>query len=175
MLKKVFIVSMLFCLPCFAQESEKINYYLGESKMTSPEGIYYGSSISLVKRTVSPDNNQITEDVISIDKKDVREYVTVFNVKKNDFTVSDNQKTFSGQGTFSGNSWNWDGWTYSAEMANSGGLVKGTDKIINDEIIVDKEYYQTKDKLTLKFKEVLKPISKEAFNILYTNLVTKKK
>lgn len=171
----IFFSALMICKPSIA-ETEKTNYYIGESKMTSPEGTPYGSSISLIKRTISPDKNQITEDVISIDKRsNPREFITVFSIgKNNQFNISDNEKTFSGKGSLSGKEWNWDGWTYQVDMANSKGSLKGDDKFINGELVVSKEYYAPDGKLSVKFSENFKPVSKEFFDILYTNLFPKK-
>src|SRR5690242_3210919 len=71
---------------------EQTIYLLGEVKMSSPSGQPFGSSISLVKRSLKPAENKIVEVVLSLDSKQPpREYTTVFEVKGAKFTVKDEE------------------------------------------------------------------------------------
>ena len=103
-----------------AQTTPEANttYYLGEVKMSSPTGRPFGSSISLVKRSIFPAENKIVEIVASIETREVKEYTTVFEIKGSDFTVKDQEGTFSGGGKLTGPAWAWTGWSYSVDMGN---------------------------------------------------------
>lgn len=167
----LFILILSFNSQVFAENIDKTTYYIGESKMTSPQGIPYGSSISLIKRTILEKENKIIEDVISLDlKRPCSEFITIFDVKENNFKISDNKKTFSGDGILTGEKWNWNGWKYDVALNNNAGFIKGEDNIINNEIIVKKEFYNKDKKVTVKFNEQFKPISKEFFEIIYKNI-----
>src|SRR5215831_14416976 len=108
------LLSMMCLVTVSAQTApaaqEKVTYYLGEVKMSSPTGQPFGSSLSLAKRTLKPAENKIVELVASIDpKQPTREYTTIFDVNGSKFTVKDEEGTFAGEGEFIGGAWEWTG------------------------------------------------------------------
>ncbi|MFN8672467.1 MAG: hypothetical protein U0457_10375 [Candidatus Sericytochromatia bacterium] len=155
----------------FSKENENISYYMGESKMYSPEGVFYASSVSLIKRTIEKEKKQIQEDVFNFDlRRECSEFLTTFSIEKNKFDISDEEKTFNGMGNLIGDEWNWSGWNYETTLSQNMGYIKGEDKIINNEIIAKKDFYNKDNKLQFVFKEHFKPISKEFFDIMIKNL-----
>ncbi len=96
---------------------EQVTYFLGEVKMSSPTRQFYGSSVSLVKRTLKPAENKIVEQVMSLDAKQTpQEYTTVFTVKDSKLTVKDEEGTFEGEGELIGKAWKWTGWKYNVNL-----------------------------------------------------------
>src|SRR5437763_14984934 len=58
-------------------------YFLGESKMTTPDGKHARTSLSLVKRVVNQTDSRIEEYVLTIGEKDSKEFVAIQEVKGN--------------------------------------------------------------------------------------------
>jgi hypothetical protein len=154
---------------------EQVAYFLGEVKMSSPTGQPYGSSVSLIKRTMTPAENKIVELVLSIDAKNPpAEYTTVFGVKDGKFTIKDEEKTMAGEGEFTGKPWNWTGWKYEVNMLGARkGMLKGDDTLSDTGLMVKKSFYTPDGQLRVNITEDLKPISKEMYDLLHTKLAVK--
>src|SRR5262249_60285281 len=70
--------------------SQKVTYFLGEVKMSSATGQPFGSAVSLVKRTLAPAENKITELVLSADcRRPTQEHTTVFHGEGSKFTLKE--------------------------------------------------------------------------------------
>jgi hypothetical protein len=154
---------------------EQITYLLGEVKITGPTGQPYGSTVSLVKRTMTPAENKIVEVVLSIEAKGAPlEFNTVFTLKDNKFTVKDDEKSFEGEGEFIGKPWNWTGWKYQVSMLGTRkGVVKAEDVLTETGLTVKKAFYSADGALRVNFSEDLKPISKEMYDLLHSKLFAK--
>lgn len=154
---------------------EQVAYFLGEVKMSGPTGQPYGSSVSLVKRTVMPAENKIVEIVLSLDAKGMaQEYTTVLAVKDTKFTLKDEEKTFEGEGEYTGKPWAWTGWKYQVNLIGERkGVLKAEDVLTETGIQVKKAYYSPDSQLRVNFSEDLKPISKEMYDLLHTKLAAK--
>jgi hypothetical protein len=157
-------------------EQEQVMYLLGEVKMSSPQRQSYGSSISLVKRTLKPAENKIVEQVLSVDARQAaQEYTTVFVVKDGKFTVKDDEKTFEGEGELTGKAWNWTGWKYSVNLIGERkGKLTAEDVLTESGLTVKKSFYSPDGALRVVFAEDLKPVSKEMYEILRAKLLPKK-
>ena len=153
---------------------EQTTYLLGEVKMSSPQGQPYGSSISLVKRTLKPAENKIVEQVLSLDAKSAQEYTTVFVVKDAKFTVRDDEKTFEGDGELTGKAWSWTGWKYTVNLIGERkGKLIAEDVLTETGLTVKKSFYSPDGVLRVIFSEDLKPISKEMYELLHAKLLSK--
>jgi hypothetical protein len=154
---------------------EQVTYFIGGVKMSSPAGQPYGSSVSLVKRTLTPAENKIVEIVLSIDAKGPpQEYTTVFAVKDSKFTIRDEEKTFEGEGEFTGKPWSWTGWKYQVNMLGARkGTLKAEDTLTETGITVKKAFYSPDGRLRVNFSEDLKPIGKEMYDLLHAKLMVK--
>jgi hypothetical protein len=154
---------------------EQVTYFLGEVKISSPTGQPYGSSVSLIRRTLTPAENKIVELVLTIDAKNLpAEYTTVFGVKDGKFTIKDEEKTFDGEGEFTGKPWNWTGWKYQVNMLGARkGVLKGEDTLTETGLMVKKGFYTPDGQLRVNFSEDLKPISKEMYELLHAKLMGK--
>src|SRR5437660_88438 len=92
-------------------------YFLGESKMVTPEGRAIKTSLALVKRVLKPAENKIEEHVLSIDEKSpAKSFVVVLTVTGNKFTLTDDSKTFTGDGNLKGNAWKWTEWKSTSKL-----------------------------------------------------------
>jgi hypothetical protein len=176
---KISILMLTLAAGVYAQTTpaaqEQIMYLLGEVKMSSPQGQSYGSSISLVKRTLKPAENKIVEQVLSVDARQAaQEYTTVFVVKDGKFTVKDDEKTFEGEGELTGKAWNWTGWKYTVNMLGERkGKVIAEDVLTESGLTVKKSFYSPDGALRVVFSEELKPVSKEMYEILRAKLLPK--
>src|SRR5438309_10164383 len=74
------------------------SYYLGESKMTTPDGKLIRTSVSLVKRLVNKKESRIEEYVLTVSEKDSKAFVATLTVKGSKFTVSEKSESFTGEG-----------------------------------------------------------------------------
>ena len=147
------------------------SYFLGEVKMSSPAGVSYGSSVSLVKRVASQANNKITEYVLSLDAdKEVQEYVAIFEVKGSMFSVRDNHGTFSGEGKLFGKPWKWNSWKYTVLMNDGSGSLKGEDFLSDDGLVIKKTLFSPDGTARVMFDEELKSISQSMYDVLRAKL-----
>ena len=154
---------------------ETVAYFLGEVKMSSPTGQPFGSGISLVKRTVAPAENKITEVVLSIDsRRPTQEHTTVFDVKGSKFTVKEESGGFAGEGELIGKAWEWTGWKYTVNLTGeSKGVLKGEDSLTAGGVTTKKTLFSLDGQAGVVFAEDLKPISREMYELLHAKLLPK--
>lgn len=169
------LLLLFVCVVSAAQPPEHVSYYLGEVKMTSPGGQPYGSSVSLVKRTMKPAENRIVELVLSVDGRGpAQEYNTVFTVNGSKFELREAGGGFSGGGDLMGPAWGWTGWSYKVTM---GGRMPGTvtaeDTFQGENLVAHKTFAGPDGKAQVLFIEELKPISGEMYELLHTRLMGK--
>ncbi|MEO6392532.1 MAG: hypothetical protein ABIP75_11815 [Pyrinomonadaceae bacterium] len=141
--------------------------------MSSPAGQPYGSSVSLVKRTLMPAESKIIELVASIDARGpVKEYTTIFEIKGAAFTVKDQEGTFAGSGELIGAAWDWSGWKYNVNMlGDNKGTLTAEDTFANGTLMVKKSFSGPDGKMRVLFSEELKPISKAMYELLHAKLL----
>src|SRR5437764_702339 len=81
----------LLARPCAAQAlpPAQVDYFLGESKVTTPTGKHLGTTVSLVKRDTQPAEGKVYEHVCVLDpKKAPKQFVVILEVKGAKFTLS---------------------------------------------------------------------------------------
>ena len=162
----------------FAQSNtaseEKVMYFLGEVKMSSPTGQPFGSGVSLVKRTLAPAENRITELLLSIDsRRPTQEHTTIFDIKGSKFTLKE-EGAFAGEGELIGKAWEWTGWKYTVSMTGENkGVLKGEDSLTVDGVTSKKTFFSPDGQARIVFAEELKPISREMYELLHAKLLPK--
>ncbi|CAN5591590.1 hypothetical protein BH10ACI3_BH10ACI3_04770 [soil metagenome] len=158
-----------------AAPPERTSYLLGEVTMSSPTGQPYGSTLSLVKRTQKPAENKIVEVVANIDPKGpTKDYTTVFDIKGSNFTVKDDEGTFSGSGELKGKPWEWSGWKYTVTLVGERkGILKAEDSLTAAGLTVAKTFSSPDGTPRVLFTEDLKPITREMYEILHAKLFPK--
>lgn len=154
---------------------ERVAYYLGEVRMSTPAGRLVASTLSLVRRTATPDENKIVEVVASVDpSKPTKEFTTVFEVQGSRFVMKDAEGTFTGAGELKGEPWEWTGWRYEVEFTGATqGKLKGEDVLNADGLTARKSFMTPDGVVRAQFIEELKPISKSAYDILHARLLPK--
>ena len=165
----------LFPIESFASEKVVKFHFVGEVKLSSPDGKPLGSQVILLEKTHDPDKSTITERaiVVSPDGK-VDDQIAILTVKEDgSFTLVDQAKTVEGTGKLFGPAWKW---TY----------FKGTFKHISG-VVIDDENFMTDDSVGAARKKIsgpdgkvimymemsLKGISPATFEILATGLKKK--
>jgi hypothetical protein len=148
----------------------QVSYYLGESKMTMPDGKLLRTSLTLVKRVVNQKESRIEEHVLSVTDKESRPFVTVLQVKDSKFTVSEKSKAFTGDGELVGEAWKWTGWKSVSKLANGAGTVTSEDKLTDQGLEAKKTFAGADGKVSLHFEEKLLPISQKTYEILSARL-----
>jgi hypothetical protein len=151
------------------------SYFLGESKMTTPDGKPIRTSLSLAKRLVNKADSRIEEHVLSINERDTRAFVVVQEVKGNKFTMTERSNAFSGEGELVGEAWKWKEWKSVAKLAGGAGTVTSEDKITDQGLSAKKSYAGADGKVMFLFEDSLKPISPKTYDILYSRLAPAKK
>jgi len=150
-------------------------YYLGESRMSIPDGKLVRTSLSLVKRVVSRKDNRIEEHVLSVDERDSKVFVVTLEVKGSSFIVSERSGAFTGEGELVGEAWKWKEWKSVTKLAGGAGTVTSEDKLTDQGLSGKKAFTGADGKVVLRFEDVLTSISPKTYEILYTRLAPKAK
>jgi hypothetical protein len=151
------------------------SYYLGESKMCTPDGKVIRTSLSLVKRVVSPAEGRIEEHVLSIGEKEARAFVVIMDVKGAKFTMSERSDAFTGEGELVGDAWKWREWKSTSKLAGGAGTVTSEDKLTDRGLSARKTFAGPDGKTTLVFEESLAPVGQKTYEILYAKLAPAEK
>lgn len=161
----IIFLSCLFSLQLFAATST--GYFYGEMTYYSADGNQaMGTTMSLVERTVNPEENIITELVFQPSNQpggEVRRFTTYLKRedKTNVFNTSDLAGSFSGKVTFEGKEWAWDKWTYDIQV--SGGRLTGTGALSAAGIVTEKNFMKKDGTVVQKIRENLKTITKKQY------------
>jgi hypothetical protein len=168
-----FVWAMVFSNIALAAEPEKF-FYLGEVKLSSPDGKPIGSQVILLEKTHDPDNSRMVEAAIVV-KPDgkVEEHVMRVAVTGNTFTLKDDANTVEGKGVLSGAAWHW---TYfkANYKSNNGVEIEDENFMADDSVITARKKVSGPDGKTLMFMDMsLKSITPKTFEILRAGLVKK--
>jgi hypothetical protein len=125
----ILLATILPALGADEKPVAEVRYYLGESRMMTPDGKLLRTSLSLVKRVLSQADSRIEEHVLSVGDKDAKAFVVVMAVKGKKFTVTERSKTFTGAGELQGEAWKWKGWKSVTKLAGGAGMVTSEDKL----------------------------------------------
>ncbi|MEO5930779.1 MAG: hypothetical protein ABIR47_12655 [Candidatus Kapaibacterium sp.] len=151
---------------------EKVDYYLGEVMIISSEGSSLGSQLSLVKRTETPADGKIIEDVIAIKEDDTtHEYITNYAVTGKQFTMNDPEGTYTGEGALEGKPAAWTSWKYTVTLKGGAGTIVGLDLLTDEGIVSKKTFLGSDGKIGVRFSSTLKPISLMTYTILRKRLL----
>ena len=151
------------------------SYYLGESKMTTPDGKLIRTSLSLVKRVVNKKESRIEEHVLSVGEKESKAFVVTMDVKGSKFTMSEKSGSFTGDGELMGEAWRWTEWKSVAKLAGGAGTVTSEDKLTERGLSAKKTFAGADGKVAFRFDEALAPISPKTYQVLYTRLAPAEK
>jgi hypothetical protein len=147
-------------------------YSMGEIKAMSADSIPYGTYVSLTKEIVNRKESTITMKSVSIDQKgETQEYNYVMDIKDPKFTIKDVDGNYTGTGKLHGSMWKWTSWDYVINFTNPVGRMEAFNYYSLVGLIVNKSFYGPDGKLTVRYKERHKIISKEQFEILYLQVL----
>jgi hypothetical protein len=149
--------------------------FVGEVKLSSPDGKAMGSQAILVEKTHDPDNALIIEHAIVVQPNGkVEEYTMKLAVKEdNTFTLSDDAKTVEGTGKLFGPAWKW---TYfKATFKAKNGVTIEDENFMPDDSIgtARKKVIAPNDKVIMYMDMSLKGITPKTFEILRAGLIKK--
>jgi hypothetical protein len=161
------------CAMSCAQDTPAIEttYFLGESKMSLPDGKHLGTSLSLVKRIVNPAASKIEEHVVSISEKEAKLFVVFMEVKGNKFTMTEKSKAFTGEGDLIGEPWKWKGWKSVSKLANGAGTWTSDDKHTEQGLSVRKTFTVADGTVKLIIEDSLQPITPKTYELLHLRLI----
>ena len=147
-------------------------YSIGEIKAMSADSIPYGTYVALSKEIINRKEKKIYMKSISIDQKgETTEYNYTMNITDPTFTIMADDSSYAGTGKLHGSEWKWSSWSYIINTKNPVGKIDAYNYISMVGLVVNKAFYGADGKLTVRYKERYKAITKEQFEILYLQVL----
>ncbi len=147
-------------------------YSLGEIKAMSADSIPYGTYVALSKEIINRKEKKIYMKSISIDQKgETTEYNYTMNITDPTFTIMADDSSYTGTGKLHGSEWKWSSWSYIINTKNPVGKIDAYNYLSMVGLVVNKAFYGPDGKLTVRYKERYKSITKEQFEILYLQIL----
>lgn len=147
-------------------------YSIGEIKAMSADSIPYGTYVAISKEIMNRKENKITMKSISIDQKgETTEYNYTMNITDPTFTIMADDSSYTGTGKLHGSAWKWSSWSYVINTKNPVGKIDAYNYLSLVGLVVNKAFYGADGKLTVRYKERYKAITKEQFEILYLQVL----
>lgn len=153
-----------------AVASVSTDYYLGEIRVTSPNGRARPASLALAKRVTNDASSVIVEEVLHVTPSTTEKYVTVMKVSGNEIAVKDSANRFSGKGKLIGKPWAWTKWEIQASLADGSGTFKAKHHRTKDGILVLRDFLDPAGKVRLRYSEDLRQVSRDIYEILHSRL-----
>lgn len=152
----------------------EVRHYLGEVKLSGPDGKAYGSQVILLEKTHDPDKSEIVERAILVKPDGKAEDHTVrLKVDGDKFTASDAADSIEGGGTLSGPAWKW---THLKGVfaAKNGVRIEDENFLADPSVLTARKTLTGADrKVMLRMDMTLKAVTPATFEIL-TAAVLKK-
>ncbi|HLC82682.1 MAG TPA: hypothetical protein VJI69_02555 [Bacteroidia bacterium] len=147
-------------------------YSIGEIKAMSADSIPYGTYVALSKEIINRKEKKIYMKSISIDQKgETTEYNYTMNITDPTFTIMADDSSYTGTGKLHGAEWKWSSWSYIINTKNPVGKIDAYNYLSLVGLVVNKAFYGADGKLTVRYKERYKAITKEQFEILYLQVL----
>jgi hypothetical protein len=148
-------------------------HYLGEVKLSTPNGQPIGSQVILLEKTYERDNSAIVESAVVVDAKGKAEERTMRLKVKDDntFTLTDELNTVEGSGTLFGPAWRW---TYfkGTWKSTAGVTIEDENFMADDSSITARKKVSSPDGKVLMYMEMtLNRITYKTFEILKVALL----
>ena len=149
-------------------------YYLGEVKLSGPDGRGFGSQVILLEKTHDRAGSVIVERAILVRADGKAEDRTVrMSVKGNAVTVADDAKTVEGTGELAGPAWKW---TYFKGTFTTGKGVRVEDEnFMSDPSVLTarKTVTGADGKVLVRMDMTLKAVTPATFEVLAAGLTRK--
>lgn len=142
-------------------------HYLGEIKLSGPDGKSYGSQVMLLEKTYDPERSEASERAILM-KPDgkVEDHTVRLKITGDKFTLSASDKSVEGSGTLSGPAWKW---TYmKGVFTTKGGIRVEDENFMSDPSVLTARQTVTgpDNKVIVRMDMSLKLITPGTFTIL---------
>ncbi len=152
-------------------------YYLGETQVKTGDGKPLGNMVSLVKREVIPADSKIIETVLMVSSypgEPTKEFVAVFSVKGETFTMKEQSGAFAGDGELIGKPWAWTAWNSTSKVAGERGVtVVSRDKLNDRGMAVIKDVFSPDGTPRAKLVEDYATIDGATYALLRSKLAPK--
>ena len=169
----VLVLCGLLTSVCQAEPVEKF-YYVGEMKLSSPEGKPMGSQAFLIEKTHDPNHNLIIERaVVASAGGKVEDFVMDMKVDGSSFALSDRKGVAKGTGELFGPAWHW---TYfKADYQISNGVRVEDENFMADSSVgtARKKVFTPDGKLLMVMEGSFKSITPQTFQLLSSALLAK--
>lgn len=147
-------------------------YSIGEIKAMAADSTPYGTFVAISKEIINRKEKKIYMKSISIDQKgETTEYNYTMNITDPTFTIMADDSSYTGTGKLHGSEWKWSSWSYIINTKNPVGKIDAYNYISLVGLVVNKAFYGADGKLTVRYKERYKAITKEQFEILYLQVL----
>lgn len=147
-------------------------YSIGEIKAMSPDSIPYGTFVAISKEIMIPKENKIIMKSITIDQKgESKEYNYTMNITDPTFTIMADDSSYTGTGKLHGSEWKWTSWSYVINTKDPVGKIDAYNYFSVVGLVVNKAFFGADGKMTVRYKERYKAITKEQFEILYLQVL----
>jgi hypothetical protein len=169
-------VLVILVVAAWAHTTEPVvRYFVGEAKLSSPDGKQLASEVFVLKRTVDQDKSTIIEQPIIVDERGKSvEWTIRFAVKEDGtFTLTEDSKRVEGSGKLFGPSWKW---TYfKARYKATGGVEIEDENFMSDESLgTARQKVIGQDKNVVMYRDIaLKEITPKTHEILRAGLLNK--
>jgi len=172
-LTTITILGFCFINVSFNKEQDIVtHYYIGESKVMTPDSVNLGTFVILTKQIVNKIESTITMQAISLDQKgETKEYNYTMYISDPKYTLKDANGEYFGSGRLHGKEWMWTYWDYNIEFKNPVGKMIGKDYVSLVGLIVNKDFYGADGTKLMHYHEKHKFLTKEAFEILYMQVL----
>ncbi len=155
------------------KKAPRTYYYMGEITMHSADGVSYGKYVALTKQIIDKKAKTIQTQVISIDQKgETKEFN--FTIKLHGgwpgyamFKITAADSSYKGNGMFTGMRWKWYKWKYTEVFTTAPGKLVSHNRVRWNGLHAHTCFYGADGKMTLEYKELHRPVSKEVFEIIY--------
>jgi hypothetical protein len=147
----------------------RIEYYLSESRVISPEGKPLGALVGLGRREYRPSERTITQMDIALDPDPgARPTVVTLEWAIDGATavIQDRDGKLKGRARLGGPAWNWTEWAWNGVMKDVPGTFRTTSKATRHGYSVRTEHLDESGKRLEVFDQVDTRITKETYDIL---------
>lgn len=167
------IIQMLPNLTETSKLPKKTEYFLGISKFYYPnKKTLISLSASLMKRTSSPLENKIFEKFLDLNPyQGIHEYnVTLDIFNENEFSLSDEEGLYTGEGKLFGQPWKWDHWNSNITLVDGSFEITANYHLHSEGLEITKKITNAKEKTEFDCLTNASLITRTVFELMYSRL-----
>jgi hypothetical protein len=148
-----------------ASSSAQVIHYRGTSEVRSPDGKQLETMRLLLRRTLDPTHDLITEQIAqktSRPEEAPREYIMSLKVSGSQFVITEPVTGLAGGGELYGDPWQWSSWSSRAQLPD-GSRLESAFVLNASGLKAEKRFFNSNGKITAMLIESYQPISPDAF------------